>query len=110
MIKVDPNDPLQRLKGMLGGLERSTGPGRPEVRPLPSPAPGRPGGGDALKLSVQAQELQRAREAVELSPESRTELVESLQREIASGRYRIDGTRIADALLAERQGSIDAEG
>jgi flagellar biosynthesis anti-sigma factor FlgM len=56
---------------------------------------------DQLTLSAKGQELQKLRDEIESSPDVRADIVEKLRSEISSGRYRIDGTRIADALTNE---------
>lgn len=105
-MRINGQDPLGRLKGLLDRVDESE-------RSHPTPRRDRlesnndqlrrpEGGADAVALSPQAEELRRTREAIENSPEVREDLVRQLKREIASGRYRIDGSRIADGLLGER--------
>jgi len=57
--------------------------------------------GDSVTMSSRAQELAALREAIDSSPEVRREMVEKLREEISSGLYKVDGTRIAEALLDE---------
>jgi negative regulator of flagellin synthesis FlgM len=104
-MKISANDPLGRLKGMLGKLDEASDTGRVKGREkdgaTTSQATRVDGNADGVSVSPQAQELRRLRESIDLSPDVRQELVDSVRAEIASGRYRIDGTKIADELLAE---------
>jgi flagellar biosynthesis anti-sigma factor FlgM len=92
------NDPMARLKEVLGRLEE------PERTKDGAKARGGTAAGskqDEVQLSPQAHEMQRLRDEVMASPELRQALVDQVREEIASGRYRADGTRIADAILNE---------
>jgi negative regulator of flagellin synthesis FlgM len=100
-MKIDGSDPLGRLRGLLDRIQQ-------QDQAAPTRESGRSAEGaagsaqDSVTVSSRAQELAALREAVESSPEVRRELVEKLRDEISSGRYRVDGTRIASALLEER--------
>lgn len=112
-MKINTNDPLGRLRGMLGKLDEASDTGRVKGRDkesvATSQAPRAAGHSDGVSVSPQAQELRRLRESIDLTPDLRQELVDSVRAEIASGRYRIDGSKIADELLAEAR-EIDAAG
>ncbi len=112
-MKISANDPLGRLKQMLGKLDETADTGRVKGREngtAPTSSQARVDGSvDGVSLSPRARELQRLREAIEESPEVRKELVDSVRAEIATGNYRVDGTKIADELLAEAQ-EFDAAG
>ncbi|MDQ7007265.1 MAG: flagellar biosynthesis anti-sigma factor FlgM [Acidobacteriota bacterium] len=102
-MKVSGSDPLSRLRDLLRKIDESDRAQRSDDRSSqrsPDPSEVTPSG-DSVDLSARARELRSLREAVESSPESRRDLVEQLRAEIASGRYRIDGTRIVEGLLAE---------
>ncbi len=103
-MKVSGSDPLSRLRDLLEKIGESDRAQRSEDRPTQRSADGSQtaAAGDMVDLSTRARELRSLREAVEASPESRRELVARLRDEIASGRYRIDGSRIVDGLLAEQ--------
>jgi len=50
-----------------------------------------------------AEELVRLRRAVALWPTTRADLVTRLREEIARGRYRTDGRRVAAGMLEEER-------
>lgn len=93
------NDPAARLRDMLNRLEE---PERSNSgRAARTGTTGATGGSDEVRLSPQALEMQKLRDAVLGAPDVRQDVVDQVRDEIASGRYRIDGTRIADELLKE---------
>ena len=102
-MKIHGPDPFDRLKEALARLEEKDrterAAGREEDRG--TAATGRAGEEDRVQLSDRARELRRLREVLDESPEIREELVARLREEIASGRYGIDGRRIAEGILAE---------
>ena len=104
-MKINPSDPLSRLRDMLAQLDETERAAERTDR-----ADGRRGARamalerDGIELSAGARELARLRSAMLDSPEVREELVERMRAEIASGRYAVDGTRIADALMRESEG------
>lgn len=100
-MKVDGSDPLGRLKGLLDRIQKQDQVTQGQEAQKGASAEGAAGTKDRLVVSSRAQELAALRDAVEASPDVRRELVEQLREEISSGRYRVDGTRIADALLRE---------
>ena len=101
MMKVDGSDPLARLRGLLDRIQQQD-----QVVPSRESDHGADGAKvsskDTVTVSSRAQELAALREAVESNPEVRRELVDRLREEISSGRYRVDGSRVADGLLEER--------
>ncbi|UCF66053.1 MAG: flagellar biosynthesis anti-sigma factor FlgM [Acidobacteriota bacterium] len=99
-MKVHGTDPLGRLQNLLDRLEGADKLEPSDARWAHGQAPP-PAARDAIQLSEQAQELGRLREALASSPEIRQELVERLREQIGSGLYRVDGTRVADAMLRE---------
>ncbi len=105
-MKIHGPDPFDRLKEALSRLEEKDRAERTRGRNGDEPvAPGgRTGDTDQVQLSERARELRRLRDALDRSPEIREELVARLREEIASGRYGIDGRRIADGILAEEAG------
>ena len=72
---------------------------RPPVAPAASGAPDRRD--DSVTMSGQAQAFQQARLAALAVPEVRTDRVEALRRQLASGELRPDPARIAEALLSQ---------
>lgn len=67
------------------------------------PATGQPpesrNGTDEVAISYQAALMQRASEAVETASEVRTEKVEQIRMQIASGKYSVSSTDIARRVL-----------
>lgn len=102
-MKINAQDPYSRLKSTLNQVEESDSSKPKERASVGSSTSPRAGGVDDLALSARALELQQLRQAIDESPDVRRDLVESLRSEISTGRYRIDGTRIAQALLGESQ-------
>ena len=100
-MKVEATDPLGRLKGLLDRIQQQDQASTSRESGKTASTEGAAGSKDQMVVSSRAQELAALREAVESSPEVRQELVQQLRDEISSGRYRIDGTRIADAMLRE---------
>lgn len=102
-MKIQSNDPVSRLKEMLNRLEE---PERASQGRSSSTDAGNKTGGtsatqDEVQLSARAREIQKLHDEVAASPDLRESIVSKLRTEIASGQYRIDGTRIADGLLKE---------
>jgi negative regulator of flagellin synthesis FlgM len=54
---------------------------------------------DGTSLSSAAQELLKARRAVQDSPEVRAELVAELRRQVQSGTYQVDAQALARRLM-----------
>ncbi len=99
-MKVNGSDPLSRLREMLGKIEET----ERSSRAKSSERSGQSSdvtSTDSVEVSPRAVEMRRLREEIETSPEVRQELVDQLKDEISSGRYRIDGTKIADSMLSE---------
>ncbi len=102
-MKVDGSDPLSRLRNMLDKMDETDRTARTRSSEVAA-APGKDRSsstGDSVQLSERAQEIHRLRDAIEMSPETRGELVARLREEIATGQYRIDGTKIASAMLED---------
>jgi negative regulator of flagellin synthesis FlgM len=57
--------------------------------------------GDSVTMSDQAQAFQQARHAALAVPEIRTDRVEAVRRQLATGELRPDSTRIAQALISQ---------
>lgn len=102
-MKVNGSDPLSRLRDLLRRIDESdrTQAEKGEGATRSASPPESSASSDSIQLSVRAQEIQRLREAIETSPDLRQELVDRVRDEIASGQYRIDGTKIAASLLEE---------
>jgi len=58
---------------------------------------------DAVVLSPEAQEVQRALSVLKETPEVRQELVAELRRRIAEGTYEVDVEGIAELLLSDEE-------
>ncbi len=88
-----------------------SGPAGPARRGAPA-GPARPPGpgGDGFEVSNRAREIAGLRGTIEGLPDVRERLVERLREEIASGLYRADGRRIADAMLDEERAFADRVG
>ena len=57
------------------------------------------GMGDGTSLSSAAQELLKARRAVQDAPDVRADLVAELRRQVQAGTYKVDAREIARRLL-----------
>jgi negative regulator of flagellin synthesis FlgM len=102
-MKIDGSDPLGRLRGLLDRIQQQDQASSSRESGQGAGADGAAGASkDSVTVSSRAQELAALREAIESSPDVRRELVSKLQEEISSGRYRVDGNRIANGLLEER--------
>lgn len=91
---------LEHLRELARNDEASPKPRTPSVPSLSTNG----AASDPITISPRAREVQRVREKIETSPDVRQALVDEVKQEIASGRYRFDGTRIANALLDEGRG------
>ncbi len=100
-MKINESDPVSRLQRLLSRLEEPERPGPAKESPRTGQTTRPVQGHDEIRVSLTAQELQKMRDEVAASPEQRQQLVDRLREEIASGRYRIDGTLIADKILGE---------
>ena len=97
-MKIQNNsDPAARLRSVLDRLDSTERSSR--TRQDSSTAVS--GGQDQIQLSSRAREMQSVRDAIANSPDVRQSVVDKLRDEIGSGRYRIDGTRVADGMLQE---------
>lgn len=110
-MRIHNENPVSRLHGFLDRLDAAGWTGRTgEAR-----TPGRTGavtrlGGDGFDVSARARDIAVSRRVIEGLPEVRELLVDRLREEIASGRYRADGRRIADAMLDEERWLADRAG
>lgn len=101
-MKVSGSDPLSRLRDLLRKIEEPERSAKTEeAGPTSTDRATDAAGGDSFQLSGRAREIQNLRQTLEASPDVRQELVQRLREEIASGNYRIDGSRIVDGLLEE---------
>lgn len=108
-MRIDGTDPFGRLKRLLTQLdepEKAERGGKSAETEKKSTAPAAPK--DGMKISPEALELQRLRDEIFNRPDVRQEVVDQLKDEIRSGRYNIDGTRLADALLREERQEAEA--
>jgi len=106
-MRIHNENPVNRLHGLLDGLEMAERAGR-TGRTGAAGSPCRTGeatrlGGDGFEVSTRAREIAGLRRVIEGLPDVRELLVDRLRDEIASGRYRADGRRIADAMLDEER-------
>lgn len=58
---------------------------------------------DSVEISGRARELQFYRARLKELPEVRAHLVESVKKELAAGKYRVDSKAIAAGILEERR-------
>ena len=101
-MKIYGTDPLGKLKELVDRSEQSEkGSKTREGGTAGASATSATPGTDSVELSPEVKELGTLREALLDTPEVRQELVDRLRSEIASGRYRVDGSRVAEGLLAE---------
>ncbi|MFH1020852.1 MAG: flagellar biosynthesis anti-sigma factor FlgM, partial [Pseudomonadota bacterium] len=54
---------------------------------------------DRVVLSAGSQEVQKARDIIEQTPEVRADRVQALKEEIARGEYQVDPYRLADRMM-----------
>ena len=110
-MRIDNENPLNRLHGLvdrLDGVERTgrtgeaAGPGATGALVAPR--------GDGIEISPRAREIAGLRAALDALPDVRAQLVEALRAEIATGAYRADSLRIADAMLDEERAFADRPG
>lgn len=109
-MRIDSTDPFGRLKRLLTHLdetEKADRGSKSAEADKAAPSTTQPAQ-DGMKLSPEALELQKLRDEVYNSPDVRQDLVTRLKEDIRSGRYNIDGTRIADSLLSEEQAEAEA--
>lgn len=113
-MKIHNENPVNRLQGLLDRLdeaERGERTGRTGETGGSRGAGETTGpGGDGFEVSNRAREIAGLRGAIEGLPDVRERLVERLREEIASGLYRADGRRIADAMLDEERAFADRVG
>ncbi len=113
-MKIHNENPVNRLQGLLDRLdetergERTGRPGEGGGTRVPGDIPG--SGGDGFEVSMRAREIAELRGTIEGLPDVRERLVQRLREEIASGLYRADGRRIADAMLDEEGAFADRVG
>ena len=106
-MRIHNENPVNRLHGFLDHLERAGRMGRTgAVGEAGNPC--RTGetarlGRDGFVVSTRAREIAELRLTIDDLPDVRELLVDRLRDEIASGRYRADGRRIADAMLDEER-------
>lgn len=68
-------------------------------RPAASQPTEQSAGGDEVAISLQAAQMQRARQAVDAAPEVRQDKVEEARWQIASGQYSVSSSDIARCIL-----------
>jgi negative regulator of flagellin synthesis FlgM len=64
-------------------------------------------GVDRVHLSPQAQEFQKARQALAALPDIDRDKVDEVRARLQSGRYRIDAEKIAAQMIRDRRGADD---
>jgi len=103
-MKIYGTDPLGKLKELIDRTEQGEKGGKTgEARGATAAAQTAAASGtDSVELSPEVKELSSLREALFDTPEIRQELVDRLKSEIASGRYRVDGSRVAESLIEEQ--------
>ena len=106
-MRIHNENPVNRLHGFLDHLERAERTGRTGAAGEVG-NPCRTGestrlGRDGFEVSTRAREIAELRLTIDDLPDVRELLVDRLRDEIASGRYRADGGRIADAMLDEER-------
>jgi flagellar biosynthesis anti-sigma factor FlgM len=92
--KIGPTTPhadaeIGRLARVEAERSRRAGAGERSVSPTR----------DEATISMEAVQMQRAREAVDRAPEVRPEVVDRVRQEVNSGQYRVDSNQIARRLV-----------
>ena len=110
-MRIHNENPLNTLHALFDRLDRAeraarTGRAAEATSPRGSGETTGPIG-DGLELSARAREIAALRGALEGLPDVRAGLVDRLRGEIARGLYRVDGRRIADAMLDEERAFAD---
>ena len=110
-MEIHNSDPVGRLQVLFDRLDQ-TGRAVRTGEAMGSRGTGETIGprGDGFEVSGRAREIAGLRGAVESLPDVRERLVDRLRDEIASGLYRADGRRIADAMLEEERAFTDRVG
>jgi flagellar biosynthesis anti-sigma factor FlgM len=55
---------------------------------------------DSVQISDGSKEVLKMQEIVKNTPSVRTEMVDELKRQVENGEYHVDGTQIADKMMA----------
>lgn len=79
--------------------QASVGRAGPAARPVTAPGPERARDVDTLEISERAQDLLRARRAVEAAPDIRAEHVARIKQRLADGTYYVAPDLLARKLL-----------
>lgn len=87
-------DPIQSAH-----IETYAARAKPSDETKNAPAAARKSKRDEVTLSSEARQLQRILKEVHKADDVRSELVQRLKNEIASGTYKIDAEKLADKLL-----------
>ena len=56
---------------------------------------------DKVEISSGTQEMQKMREIIAKTPSVRTEMVETLKRQVENGEYKVSSKEIADKMLGD---------
>jgi hypothetical protein len=103
-MKLDPEHHLPRVgrEGIGPGQVDRSSTGRAAGGESRAGRSGAAPGGDGLVLSREADRFRQLRTRLEELPEpSRPERVRALQGLVAAGRYRVEGDRVAGAVLKD---------
>ena len=56
---------------------------------------------DKVEISTQSRELHKVHEALQMTPDVRTEKVNALKKMIEEGQYKVDSEAVADKMIKE---------
>lgn len=88
---------INHVSGPLGTYQQS---GTRRVAPTQEAA--RVSKTDGVVLSQEAQQVKALKDKIAQAPEVRTERIEELRKQIASGTYRPDAREVADRMIKAR--------
>ena len=90
-MKIDRNAEAERIHAIESAYEaHETSADAPSIIPVPK--------GPLVKLSTEAQKVQRLRDAVENAPAIREDYVEQLRKRYLAGQLQVDSERLADVM------------
>ncbi|MCP4716014.1 MAG: flagellar biosynthesis anti-sigma factor FlgM [Deltaproteobacteria bacterium] len=92
-MKIESNESVNNLKSLHQSQKEQETARKTGVE--------QPAEGDQVQLSPRAQEFQRIKEVLEMSPEVREEKVAEIAKQIDEGTYVSDSSKAAENLVTE---------
>ena len=97
-MKIDPNSINRPQLDSLNSVKTP----RPPETTTPTGAVATGGGADKAEFSARAQDLKKARAALEEVPEIRLDQVAILRQQVANGTYKVPHDELALKLLTQK--------